>query len=60
MGHYEAVLRATAADPGVRIDDVREVLRKTESRSQAARGRQLRQAQLTKFQTARRKAVRAS
>lgn len=60
MEHYESLLGAAAAGPHASIGELREALRESERLRQEARGRQLRGAQLTRFRTAKRKAVRAS
>jgi hypothetical protein len=60
MEHYESLLASAAADPRATIGELREALRESERLRQEARGRQLRGAQLTRFRTAKRKAVRAS
>jgi glutamate-1-semialdehyde-2,1-aminomutase len=60
MEHYEAVLRAAAADPHARLADVREALREDERRRRGDRHRQLQHSQLKRFQTTKRRALRAS
>ncbi|MET0649249.1 MAG: aminotransferase class III-fold pyridoxal phosphate-dependent enzyme [Pyrinomonadaceae bacterium] len=60
MEHYEAVLRAAVADPHARLADVRESLREDERRRRGDRDRQLQHSQLKRFQTTKRRALRAS
>ncbi|HEX8556611.1 MAG TPA: aminotransferase class III-fold pyridoxal phosphate-dependent enzyme [Pyrinomonadaceae bacterium] len=60
MEHYEAVMRAAASDPHARLADVREALREDERRGRSDRHRQLQHTQLKRFQTAKRRALRAS
>lgn len=60
MEHYESVLRAAAADPHARLGDVREALREDERRRRGDRHRQLQHSQLKRFQTAKRRTLRAS
>jgi hypothetical protein len=60
LEHYAAVRRAAAADPHARLADVREALREDERRHRGDRHRQLQHSQLKRFQTAKRRALRAS
>jgi len=55
MDQYEAVLSAVATNPDILIEKVRESLREVEKQNRQAQSRELQQASLSKFRSARRR-----
>jgi glutamate-1-semialdehyde-2,1-aminomutase len=55
MEQYEALLRVVATNPEVRVGELREALREVEKQNESDRRRQLQEAQLSRFRSAKRR-----